>query len=235
VTLPVAILAGGRARRLDAVTKAIPKSMVDVAGKPFIARQLEYLRRQGVERAVLCVGHFAEQIEAYVGAGSAFELDVRYSHDGPRLMGTGGALRRALPLLGDEFFVLYGDSHLPIDFTAVERDFRARGCPALITVLRNQDRWDSSNVAFEDGTVLAYSKKQPTEAMKHIDYGLGILSASVVATVDPEAPVDLGDVYEDLARRGLLAGHEVFTRFYEIGSHAGLAETIHYFAHESHE
>ena len=124
--LPVAILAGGLATRLHPITETIPKALVDVAGKPFILRQLDYLRRQGVGRVVLCVGFLGEQIEAVVGDGSASGLSVSYSQDWPKLMGTGGALKQALPLLDSQFLVLYGDSYLPIDFASVERDFLAQ-------------------------------------------------------------------------------------------------------------
>src|SRR6187431_438884 len=133
--LSVAILAGGLATRLRPITETIPKALVEVAGVPFIARQLDYLRAQGIPRAVLCVSYRGEQIEAAIGDGRDFGLEVRYSYDGPKLLGTGGALKRALPLLGERFFILYGDSFLPVDFGAVEAAFRASGKPALMTVL----------------------------------------------------------------------------------------------------
>src|SRR5258708_3077419 len=118
--LPVAILAGGLATRLRPVTETIPKALVEVAGKPFILRQLDYLREQGVSRVVLCVGFLGEQIRAVVGDGTALGLSVSYSQDWPTLMGTGGALRQAPPLLEFQFLVLYGDSYLAIDFASVE-------------------------------------------------------------------------------------------------------------------
>ena len=180
MSVPVAILAGGLATRLRPITEKIPKALVDVAGKPFVVRQLDYLRRQGLTRVVLCLGYLAEQVEAMVGDGSSCNMEVRYSWDGPRLLGTGGALMQALPLLGEQFFVFYGDSYLPIDFRAVERAFLASGKPALMTVLRNGNRWDKSNVLFRDGHIVEYNKRAPKPEMAHIDYGLGVLSASVL-------------------------------------------------------
>ena len=232
MSLPVAILAGGLAKRLHPITQKIPKSLLAVAGKPFVVRQLDYLQKQGVTRVVLCLGYLGEQVEAVVGDGSSFGLEVRYSWDGPRLLGTGGALRQALPLLGEQFFVFYGDSYLPIDYRAVERDFHASGKPALITVLKNGDQWDKSNVLFRDGCIAEYNKRTPRPEMAHIDYGLGILSSSVLENVSVNEPFDLADIYHQLSVRGLLAGHEVFERFYEIGSHKGLDETIEYFRKE---
>jgi len=228
--LPVAILSGGFATRLRPLTEKVPKALVQVAGKPFVAWQLEYLRRQGAKRVVLCVGYLGEQLEAAVGDGSAYGLEVSYSWDGPTLLGTGGALRQAVPLLGDQFFVFYGDSYLPVDFQAVERSFLQCGKPALMTVLQNHDRWDKSNVLFRQGCIIEYNKHSPRPEMLHIDYGLGILSASSVLDRPGDTPFDLADIYHSLSVRGELAGFEVFERFYEIGSQAGLQETDEFLA-----
>lgn len=227
--LPVAILAGGLATRLRPITETIPKALVEVAGEPFLARQLRYLRGQGIPRVVLCVSYRAEQIEAAVGDGREFGLEVHYSFDGPTLLGTGGALKRALPLLGDRFFVLWGDSFLPVEFRAVEETFKASGKPALMTVLRNANHWDRSNVRYEDGVVIEYNKRAPAPDMAYIDYGLSVLSASVLADYPGGEAFDLADVMHRLSLAGQLAGLEVFERFYEIGSHHGLAETEAYF------
>ena len=227
----MAILAGGLATRLRPLTEQIPKALIEVAGRPFIEWQLEYLRRQSIQRVVLCVGYHGVQIEARIGSGEDFGLEVRYSRDAPKLLGTGGALRKALPLLGPAFFVLYGDSYLPLDYGTVQRSFAASGKPALMTVLDNRDRWDRSNVLYAEGRVLEYNKRSPRPEMRHIDYGLGIVSAQVL--VGPADEVfDLADLYHRLSVDGLLAGHEVQERFYEIGSHAGIAETEQYLSRQ---
>lgn len=228
MTLPIAILAGGLATRMRPATEKVPKSLLEVAGKPFVAHQLAFLRAQGVQEVVLCVGYLSEQVESVVGDGRAWGLHVRYSPDGAQLLGTGGALRKALPLLGEQFFVLYGDSFLPINFSAVEASFRMSGCPALMTVLRNENRWDKSNVVFRGGRVLHYDKRAPLASMEYIDYGLGILSAELLTAHGPDAPFDLADVYQALAAQQRLAGYQVHQRFYEIGSPEGLAETDQY-------
>ena len=227
--LPVAILAGGLATRLRPITEKIPKALLSVAGEPFIYHQLRYLRQQGVEKVTLCIGYLGEMIEAAVGDGHRFNLQVTYSPDGPQLLGTGGALKQALPLLDEEFFVLYGDSFLPIDFEAVEQTFTQAKKPALMTVLRNGDRWDKSNVFFRDGRVEEYNKRLPRTDMEFIDYGLGILSQSVFDSYSPGQPFDLADLYHALSLEGNLVGHEVYERFYEIGSLTGLQETETYF------
>jgi len=230
--LPVAILAGGLATRMRPMTQTIPKALIDVAGEPFLRRQLRYLSAQGVVDVVLCVGYLSEQIEAEFADGAALGLRLRYVRDGEKLLGTGGALRGALGLLGDSFFVLYGDSFLPIQFAPVLTAFFQSRMPALMTVLHNQGRWDASNVEFSGGRVLEYNKRTPNPRMQHIDYGLGILSAAPLLAYPKDQAFDLADLYHDLSGRGQLAGYEVTQRFYEIGSPAGLADTIAYFGQQ---
>jgi MurNAc alpha-1-phosphate uridylyltransferase len=227
--LPVAILAGGLATRLRPITETIPKALVDVAGKPFIVRQLDYLREQGIDQVVLCIGYLGNLIREAVGNGDSFGLKVSYSEDGPSLLGTGGALSKATPLLGDDFFVLYGDSFLPVDFSAVQKVYENRKLSALMTILKNQNLWDKSNVHFLNGELLAYNKRAPRPEMAYIDYGLGVISSSVLRQCPSGQLFDLADVYQYLALQGRLAGFEVHERFYEIGSHTGLKETEEYF------
>ncbi len=223
--IPVAILAGGLATRLGPLTAVTPKSLVEVAGEPFISHQLRLLRREKVESVVLCIGHLGEAICAFVGDGRAFGLDVRYSFEGKRLLGTGGALRRALPLLGDVFMVFYGDSYLDIEFAPVLRAFESSRMPALMTIFRNEGRWDTSNVIFDGSRVLRYDKRARSADMQYIDYGLGILNSAVLAGPVGDEAFDLSEVYGALAAAGQLAGYEVEQRFYEIGNPSGLAET----------
>jgi N-acetyl-alpha-D-muramate 1-phosphate uridylyltransferase len=150
-SIPIVILAGGLATRLRPITEKIPKALVEVAGKPFLDHQIELLRRNGLTELVLCVGHLGEMIRDHYGDGSAWGVRLRYSFDGPKLLGTGGALKRALPLLGGHFLVLYGDSYLPIDYQAVLNAFRTANQPALMTVFANADAWDKSNVCGKTG------------------------------------------------------------------------------------
>lgn len=225
MTLPVAILAGGLATRLGGLAADRPKLLVDVAGRPFAEHQIAQLRREGVTRIVYCVGHKGDQIREALGDGSRWGMTFEYVADGPALVGTGGAIRQALPLLGDAFFVMYGDSYLDCRFTDIEAAFRASGQPGLMTVFRNENQWDTSNVVYERGRIVDYDKANRTPAMRHIDYGLGVFSAAAFERYPPGDPLDLMVVYRDLLRDGRLAGYEVAERFYEIGSPAGLQET----------
>lgn len=231
---PLALLAGGMATRLRPVTASIPKSMVEVAGEPFISHQLRLLAREEVTDIVICCGYLGDQIIDFVGDGARFGCRVRYSSDGDRPLGTGGALRRALPLLGERFMVMYGDSYLEVNFREVFDAFRRAGKPALMTVFRNVGRWDTSNVEFVNGAIRRYDKVNRNPAMLHIDYGLGVLDAGAMGAHPVDHAFDLADHYRDLVRRGLLAGYEVHRRFYEIGSPAGLAETDAYLLGRDH-
>jgi NDP-sugar pyrophosphorylase family protein len=228
MSLPVAILAGGLATRLRPLSETLPKSLVDVAGKPFIVHQLELLRRNGVTHLVLCLGHLGEQVKAELGDGSRWGMQIDYVFDGPVLLGTGGALRRALPWLGEAVFILYGDSYLECDYAAVEQAFRASGKLGLMTVFRNANQWDRSNVVFAGGRIQRYDKETRVPEMNHIDYGLGILQTAVLNRYPADQAFDLATVYQDLLEQNELAGYEVAHRFYEIGSPSGLEETRRY-------
>lgn len=232
--LPVAILAGGVATRLRPLTETIPKAMVDVNGEPFIAHQLRLLRAKGIERVIVCAGYLGEMIQEYVGDSVRFGLQVEFSFDGSCLLGTGGAIKKALPLLGDAFFVLYGDSYLPCDYRAAQTAFNASGKLALMTVFRNDGRWDKSNVEFVNGRVVAYNKQHHTPGMRYIDYGLGIFTHSAFEIVPDGQSYDLAALYQDLLERDELTAYEVGQRFYEIGSLEGLEETRRYLAVHSH-
>ena len=222
---PVAILAGGLATRLHTLTRDTPKSLLPVAGRPFLLHQLELLRSQQIEHVVLCVGHLGEQICALIGDGRAHGLSVKYSFDGPTALGTGGALRQAVPMLGPCFFVLYGDSYLPCDFGRVQSAFEHCGRSALMTVLRNENRWDRSNVVLGSDGAVRYDKSLGRDAATHIDFGLSVLRPSVLLRRASGTAFDLAEVYSELSHSGDLAGYEVAQRFYEIGSLQGLRDT----------
>ena len=228
--LPVAILAGGLGTRLGPLSHETPKCLIEVAGRPFIHHQLRQLHSQGIRRVVLCLGHFGDQVMDSVGDGSAFDLEVAYSFDGPNLRGTAGAIKSALPRLGEAFFVLYGDSYLDCNYAAVQKAHEAAGKLALMTVFHNQGQWDGSNVEFRDGHILAYDKAHPAAEMQYIDYGLGILNRRSFDAVSSDGSLDLAEVYREMLDRGELMGFEVTERFYEIGSVVGLEETRKYMA-----
>jgi NDP-sugar pyrophosphorylase family protein len=221
---PVAILAGGLATRLRPATDKTPKGLLSVAGEPFLVHQLRLLHSEGFRDVVICVGYLGDAIKANIGDGNALGLHIDYSFDGPTLLGTGGALKRALPKLGEKFLVIYGDSYMPVDYAAIVQAFVVSGKPALMTVFENEGRWDASNLWFERGEIRHYSKKLRTSGMRHIDYGISVLSASVFDSFSEAAIFDVADVYSGLVSEKQVAAYEVKQRFYQIGSREGLAE-----------
>lgn len=223
------VLAGGFGTRLGRLTADRPKALVRVAGQPFAHWQLHWLAEQGVDRVVFSVGHFGEAIRDFVGDGLRWGLDVAYSDEGERLRGTAGAVRLAadLGLLDDHFFILYGDSYLSVELSAVERTFTDSGHSTMMTVYRNDGRFDRSNVVFRSGEILRYEKglADPPPDMQYIDYGLTVVQRDVIEQRVPSGVVaDLAPMFQALSEEGLLAGFEVVERFYEVGSPTGLKE-----------
>lgn len=223
--VPVALLAGGLATRLRPITTTVPKALVEVAGQPFVEHQLRLLREHGARRVVLCLGYLGEQVEAHLGDGGRFGLELAYSYDGDKLLGTGGALKRAAHLLADVFWVLYGDSYLEFDYRGALNHFVASGATGLMTALRNDDRWDRSNLVFRGGRLLCYSKRQHLPEMSHIDYGASLLRREALGRLPDNEPSDLAELFSELVAEGRMTAFEVTERFYEIGSPRGLEET----------
>lgn len=219
------ILAGGLATRMRPRTLTLPKSLLEVAGRPFVAWQLEALARSGYSRVLLCIGHLGEQIRALVADGAAFGLVAEYSEDGPTLLGTAGALRRALPLLEPTFLVTYGDSYLPFDYSAPLRDLDAHPeALGTMSVFENRGQWDSSNTRVQGELVLSYEKGATSPDVAFIDYGAIALRREVIAGLPEGQVIGLDGVQAELARQGRLRALVAHERFFEIGSEAGLLE-----------
>lgn len=220
---PVVILAGGLATRLRPISIEIPKSLIDVKGEPFIAHQLRLLHAKGLRNVVICLGYLGEKIVDFVGSGERFGLAISYSFDGEKLLGTAGAIKQALPLLGDNFFILYGDSYLTCDYVKIQSYFENSNKQALMAVFRNENQWDKSNVEFKEGLIVAYDKQHQTKLMHHIDYGLGIFQKQAFEQVPENQCYDLASLYHLLLKNNQLAAYEVKERFYEVGSFSGIA------------
>lgn len=224
MSLPIAILAGGLATRLRPITNQIPKALVPIAGVPFLTHQIHLLKSQGINEIVLCVGHLGEMIQEQYGNGEKFDIKISYSFDGEQPLGTGGAIAKALPMLGERFFVLYGDSYLPIDYQAIAQAHIAAQKLGLMTVFENEGKWDTSNIWFEKGVIKAYDKKNLLPQMRFIDYGLSVFHRDAFRSASQKKSFDLSELFQDLIVKNELAGYVVTQRFYEIGSHSGLKE-----------
>lgn len=222
--MQAAVIAGGLGTRLGALTKDIPKPLVPVAGRPFLDHQLRLLRSGGVGKVVLCIGHMGEQIQEFVGDGSRWGMSVAYSLDGPVLLGTGGSLKKAAPLLEDRFLLTWGDSYLEIEHRRVWASFLASGLPAMMVVWRNRGAKEPSNVRLHGERVAAYDKWSPGPEFDCIDYGLSALSKKVLQAIPEGEPFAIEKVFRDLAAQNKLGAYVVEQAFMEIGSPAGLAE-----------
>ncbi|MCU1492813.1 MAG: nucleotidyl transferase [Acidimicrobiaceae bacterium] len=229
---PVCILAGGLGTRLGQLAEKVPKPLVEVAGEPFLVHQLRLLAAHGVDQVVLCVGHLGEMIEDAIGQECA-GIEISYSYDQPGLDGTLGAIQRALPLLGDRFLYLYGDTYLRIDYQAADLAWLHSAKPALMTVLRNASKWDTSNAVYAHGLVTAYDKAALSPEMQWIDYGLGGLSSEALRLAR-QGERDLAGLHHRLAVGRQLCGYEATERFYEIGTPAALSETDRFLRERSH-
>ncbi|HEX6504790.1 MAG TPA: nucleotidyltransferase family protein [Terriglobales bacterium] len=223
--MPAIILAGGLATRLRPLTHEVPKALIEVAGHPFLWHQLRLLKRNNIRHVVLAVGYLGEKIQERFGNGSDLGIRIDYSFDGPVLLGTAGAIRRALPLLPHRFFVLYGDSYLTCDYRSVQNAFVNSGLPGLMTIYENDGNYDASNVEYNGRRILKYNKQVRTPGMRHIDYGLGAFEKSVFAEIPSDSICDLAAIYQKLLQEGKLAVFVANERFYEIGSLNGLQET----------
>ena len=217
------IIVGGLATRLRPITEKIPKALIKINGIPFIDFQLNYLKKQGITSVVLCTGFLADQIVDFVGDGSRYGLKIDYSNDGEKLLGTGGAVKNAASYLNDDFFVLYGDSFLPIEFNPVYKKFKLNKLPALMTILKNNNQWDKSNVIFDGKQIKIYDKKNYTDQMNYIDYGLSICKKDVFTKMTYNI-FDLAEVFTSLSKENRLDFYEVYQRFYEIGSQQGIED-----------
>lgn len=225
--LPVVVLAGGLATRLRPITEKIPKSLITINNIPFVLHQLNLFRQNGIDHVHFCLGHLGEMVEKVVEESTfSNTMKITYSYDGETLLGTGGAIKKTLSALPDKFFVTYGDSFLDIDYQSVELRFlkSVHENYGLMTVFKNSNQFDTSNVIFENSRIILYSKKQLTDKMDYIDYGLGILRKSHFNAYPDETPFDLSDIYEKLSVNGELIGYEVHERFYEIGSVKGIED-----------
>ncbi len=225
--MQVAILAGGLAKRLGELTRTLPKSMVQVMGKRFLEYQLELLKRAGIKDVILCIGYLGEQIESYFGNGSNYGVNIKYSVE-EKPLGTAGALKKAEILLDDAFFTMYGDSYLFLDFLAVMRYFKSQDKPALMTVYKNYDQYDKSNIAVEGNLVKKYSKQEKIMDMDYIDYGANIFKKEVLKMVPENRFYTLEHLFPRLIEREELLAFEVKERFYEIGSPQGLTDFEQY-------
>jgi NDP-sugar pyrophosphorylase family protein len=230
---PILILAGGAATRLGELGRQTPKSLVPVSGEPFLKRQLALLTAAGFREVIFCLGHLGNAIRDFVGTGEAFGIKAYYSDDGEKLLGTGGALRKALKsvnLSNNHCAIIYGDSYLPIDYQAVARSFHRLRKSGIVTVFRGDVAGVPANTEVDHELVVAYDKENPTDRMEFIDYGFMIFEKSALIDSPYEGAFDMSVLVKQLAAEKRLAAFEVAQRFYEVGTPDGIATLEKYLA-----
>ena len=226
--MQIVVLCGGKATRLYPLTKKIPKSMIRFEGKPFLEQQLDLLKKNRIFDVVLCVGYKAEQIKKYFGDGKNFGVEIKYSSDKKRLLGTGGALKKAENLLEDSFLVMWGDSYLPFNFQKAIKFFKKSNKPGMMIVFKNLNKYEPSNVEVKNNLVKSYSKKRKTKKMKYIDYGISIYRKEVLKYLPRNQVCDLTKLQQVLIKKRQLLAYPAEKRFYQIGSPDGLEELKNY-------
>lgn len=229
----VVVLMGGLGSRLGEITSNQPKPLVPVAGKPFFEYQLKLLLGCGFRKFVFLVGYRSNMIEDYFGNGRRYgeNVSISYSYDGEKLLGTGGAVVRALPLLEDEFLLIYGDSFMDVDYMEVlyrYREGKRSGRGGLMTVLRNEGRFDASNVRMSGGDIVSYKKGIHSPEYNYIDYGIEVFQREIFTGLSMDAQIALSDIQERLVDERKMSVCVVHRRFYEIGSPASLEEYTRY-------
>lgn len=222
------ILAGGLATRLGSLTADVPKCLIEINGRPFVDWQLDLLVESGYADIIFCISHKSDMVQEHLTDGSRWGIKIRYSSDGQTQLGTGGAIYKALPMLGKSFGVIYGDSYLPINYIAIDQEFSNSNHKAMMTVYRNEGRFDCSNVEFKDGKLLNYEKNTKDKKMRHIDYGLTYFQQEAFFSLNNGSESDLSNIFHQLVKLRKLEGFEVFNRFYEIGSVEGIKEFSEY-------
>jgi len=223
--MQIVIIAGGLATRLYPITQKIPKSMIEIGGKPFLQWQIKLLKKNKITDIILCVGQMAEQIEEYFGDGSKFGVKLTYSKEKPdQLLGTGGALKNAQDLLDDIFMVTWGDSYLDLDYQKVEKFFLKNNKLGLMSVWHNKNKIEPSNVTIEGNLIKSYSKKRLTKEIEYIDYGLLIFRKEALKFLPENQKTDFSVLNQALIKRKQLLAYNTGKRYYQIGNFPGLEE-----------
>jgi len=217
------ILAGGLGTRLGPLTERIPKVMVQVMDKPFLLYLLELLKRGGISNIVLCVGYRGSQVRDFFADGEGLEIRITYSEEKGELLGTGGALKQAQGLLQDDFFVINGDTYIPLEYGEVHKAFIKRAKKALMVVYRG-DMGIRNNVRLDDRLmVIEHDKNSLSPDLKYIDAGVLVLKREVLDLIPDGCSISLEKgLYPPLMQKRELAAYITEERFYDMGTPDGL-------------
>lgn len=226
------IVAGGLATRLGKRSEKIPKSMIKVSGKPFLQYQIELLKQRGIKRILLCIGYLGEQIRTYFGDGKNFGIEIQYSMEVENLLGTGGALKKAEPLLDNDFFLMWGDSYLLLDYRDIWNAYIKSGYKGLMVIYKNYNQRAKSNVIYKNGKIVLYDKWSSQPEMIYVDNGLSALNKVILNEIPSKRKFPVEKIFHKWSKEGKFAAYETKQPFYEIGSTSGLKEFKSFVSHQ---
>ena len=224
----ILIICGGLGTRLYPITKNLPKSLIEINNRPFIYWQLKYIEQQGFKDIHLCLGNMGEMVEEAVKKFKLINLNITFSYDGDKLLGTGGAIVNALSNVTDDLFIQYGDSYLPVNYKKIQNSYLSNDKKILMSIIKNNNKWDKSNVIYKDSKLLEYNKKNYSDNMEYIDYGLSIVSKTIFESYNQKETIDLADIFQKASINSQIIGYEVSEKFYEIGSKEGIKDFKEY-------
>jgi mannose-1-phosphate guanylyltransferase len=214
------ILAGGEGTRLRPLTSTVPKPVVPLVDRPFIAFMLDWLRAHGVDDVVMSCGHLADGVRDVLGDGSAFGVRLRFVEE-PRPLGTGGALKHAEDLLDERFLMLNGDVLTDIDVSAQLARHEATGARATLGLYPVEDPSAYGLVRLDaEGRVTEFVEKPAPDQIdtNHISAGVYVLERSVLDLLEPERPASIErEVFPRLVGNGLY-GHVAAGYWMDIGT-----------------
>ena len=200
------ILAGGEGTRLRPLTTTVPKPVVPLVDRPFIAFMLDWLRTHGVDDIVISCGHMASGVRNVLGDGSAFGVKLRYVEE-PTPLGTGGALKYAESLLDDRFLMLNGDVLTDIDLSAQLAQHERTGATATLALTPVDDPTNYGLVRqADDGAVTEFVEKPSYDQIdtRNISAGAYVLERSVLDLLAADQPASIErDVFPQLVGSGL--------------------------------
>jgi histidinol-phosphate phosphatase family protein len=219
------ILAGGRGTRLKTLTETRPKPMIEIAGKPFLAYQIEQLRDQGFRKILLLLGYLPEVVRDYCGDGKLWGVQIDYSVSAVENE-TGRRLKLAEPLLDPYFLLLYCDNYWPMPFAKMWARFAAADVAAMLTVYTNKDGYTQNSIRLSaDGYVEVYDKSRATPGLQGVEISYGIFNRSLIEQLPGDNVSFEGALYSTLAAQRQLLAYVTDHRYYSVGSIARLPLT----------
>lgn len=227
------ILAGGLGTRMRSITgDKTPKALLTIGEKPFIEWQVRWLKKLGMTKLILSIGHGGELIENFLNTLSDLNLEIKIVYDGPTLLGTGGAVKKSLGLLEENFFVTYGDSFLFFDGIKMMNAHLDSQKPITMMVYKNKNQGDKSNVSILNSEMI-YDKKNIKPDMDYIDYGVSAFQRKYFLQNSNQDIFDLADLVSKASYKNEVFPYFAKHMFFEVGSPQGL-ENLSQFLRKHH-